>query len=60
MKINTVSTLVSMALCGLAYSQQTVEELGDKIEFAAKAKSAKELNVLSFATMIKGQTISDT
>lgn len=37
-------------LCGLAYSQQTVEELGDKIELAAKAKSAKELRALCFTT----------
>lgn len=50
MKTKTISTFVCVMLCGLAYSQQTVEELGDKIELAAKAKSAKELRALCFTT----------
>jgi|APTNR8051073442_1049403.scaffolds.fasta_scaffold13044_1 hypothetical protein len=50
MKTKTISVFVTLMLCSLAYSQQTVDELGDKIESAAKAKSAKQLKALCFNT----------
>ena len=50
MKTKTISAFATLMLCGLAYSQQTVDELGDKIEAAAKVKSAKGLKALCFNT----------
>jgi hypothetical protein len=52
MKQQWITILASMMVCTLAYSQQTVEKLGEMMESAAKDKSAKAFKELLYS---KGQ-----
>ena len=40
--------MTSALLCTISYSQETIKELGERIELAAKARSAKDLKALRF------------
>ena len=48
MKLHTVALFTSILLCTLAHSQQTVEQLSEKIEAVNKAKSVESLKALRF------------
>lgn len=50
MKLKVATIIASILLCTLAHSQQTVEELSEKIEVASKEKSIKSLTDLRFTT----------